>query len=287
MNMKRLWKSIFLTVALLTSTTWLIGCFPVAFLQPPFGDERLFLESLIGKWVIVEPGKWLILEGWVKEGEIRTTASKYSFYSYDCLKPESESWWKLGNPDYLSYCVLIRDDEDRKVSVVAHLGKIEGKIYLVATLDEESLHPVASLLVLPQHFLIFRVEQIRPQLKLIPLDFFACIKLLKEKPTAVPHVAYKANIGIELHGMEENTLLITANPAEFRQFIKEYGDSAKLFPRDSEATLVFNGEDWPFLYADPASGVTWHYEPNRIREWEGGAKLWIRRTGIKKICSSI
>ncbi len=196
----KLWKKSLLAAVAATGLAAAIAGCVIPCLQPLFAEkEQLFDQALLGAWT--------------KDG----TTFEFSRQA----------------PDKTAYDVLVVDKKGRKAVLGAQLGKIGDKLYLCAALDYESMPGECVWFACPAHFLIFRVEQIRPQLKLTMLDFEACKALLGQTPAAVPHVALKPT------GAEEKDAvpLLTGSTAELQAFIAKHADSAKLFPE--KAAMVF------------------------------------------------
>jgi hypothetical protein len=190
---------------------WFTGCV-IPCLYPLFDTKDFILEpTLAGKWEKMDDG--------------RRTLETLEFTE---------------NQENKSYSVLNVDKDGKKAKLFACLGKIDGKEYLCGAIDPESLPEISGWFVWSPRFLIFRVEQIRPELRLIPMDYEACTKLLKEKPEAIAHVNVKEAKDDGEKPEDEKTVgcTLTARTADLQKFIKDYGDKAKLFNPEKPMTFV-------------------------------------------------
>jgi hypothetical protein len=206
------WKTM-LKLAAGIALCWLTGCV-VPCLYPLFEDKDLILEpTIVGTWEKMN-------------GDRRTQ--------------ETLQFTEVKNDDDNHYSILNTDKDGKKATLWGCLGKIDGKEYFCGTIDTEALPETTVWFVgIPRHFLIFRVEQIRPELRLTMLDYEACAKLLKEKPEAVAHVKILDKKADKKEAEDDKgaTYILTAPPAELQKFIKDYGDKAKLF--NPEKAIVF------------------------------------------------
>lgn len=174
------------------------GCI-VPTLQPLFTEkEAVFDAAIVGTWVPDEE------------------------------KPK-ETWTFSKDGDSNAYKLEVVDAEKRKASIAGILGEVDGKRYFCFRLEGDSLETLpesARWFGLPIYWLIFRVEETAPRLKLVMLDPDACAKFLRENPGAVAH-AWSGD-GTEEH-QKDSLPVLTAKPAELRAFLKQHGESAKLF----------------------------------------------------------
>ena len=199
------WKTALLAAVLLAAIAGFTGCI-VPCIMPLFEEkEAVFDAALLGKWVSAEGG---------------------------ILKEETFEFSRV--PDKNEYHIVNRNQDGRQATLVAWLGKVGDKPYLCAALDHSAMPENSIWFLCPRNILIFRVEQTAPELKLVMLDFNACKKLLTEKPAAVAHVMLKSTDG----NGEDAMPLLTASTAELQKFIKEYADSAQLFPAKHTMRLI-------------------------------------------------
>jgi hypothetical protein len=195
----KLWKTCLLAVAVTAFAAAFNGCI-IPCLQPLFAEkEQIFDQTLLGAWT----------------------------------KDDTTFEFSRQAPDKTGYSILVMDKKGRKSVLGAQLGKIGDRQYLCAALDYESMPGECVWFACPAHFLIFRVEQIRPQLKLTMLDFEACKALLAATPAAVPHVDLKPTDAKEKDAIP----FLTASTAELQAFIRQHADSAKLFPEKGLMTF--------------------------------------------------
>jgi hypothetical protein len=141
------------------------GCIPVMSLHPLFTEKDLaFDEKLLGTWVDANETMW-----------------QFS----DANKPEK------------AYKLIFTDKEGKKGSFVAHLVKLENRLFLDVypsepPWDEKDPNKVEWLhntfFFIPVHTFI-KVNGIEPQLKLQITDDDEFKKLLKQDPNAVEHTS--------------------------------------------------------------------------------------------------
>ncbi len=195
----KLWKTCLLAAAVTGLAAAFNGCI-VPCLQPLFSEkEQLFDQALLGAWT----------------------------------KDDTTYEFSREAPDNSEYRVLVIDKKGRKSVLGVQLGKIGDRQYLCGALDLESMPGECAWFAFPPHFLIFRVEQIRPQLKLTLLNVEAFQALLAATPAVVPHVMLKPTDAKEKDAIP----LLTASTAELQAFIRKYADSAKLFPEKDVMTF--------------------------------------------------
>lgn len=195
-------------LAALAAVCGLVGCV-VPSLSPLFEEEQCVAEPDI-------VGKWEKMDGETRSLETLEIAVKDKGYS-----------------------IVNVDKDGKKATLQVQLGKIDGQEYLCGALDPESLPSTSVWFVgLPQHFLIFKVEQVKPELRLVPLNYDACAKLLQKNPAAVAHVkmVYPKKNAAE---KEDSPLyFLTADPAGLQKFIKENAEESVLFNPDSKLVFV-------------------------------------------------
>jgi len=173
------------------------GCEPVVSLHPLFNKKDVvFDEKLLGTWVQKEePNK-------------------------------AETIWDFKRADANENAYrLIYSDEEGKGLFVAHLVKLENKLFLDVYLSEppwdredpnEVKWPYNALLLIPVHTFI-KVNGIEPQLKLQITDDDELKKLLNEDPNAVEHTSI------------EHKLVLTASTKELQAFVLKYADDKRVF----------------------------------------------------------
>ena len=199
----KLWKTALFAAAIVASAALFNGCV-VPCLSPLFEEkEALFEPALLGKWLPDD-------------------------------KDAKETFEFSRVTDKNQYRIVNRNKDGRQATLSAMLGKLGDRQYLCAVLDQESLPEHSVWFACPLHVLIFRIEQTTPELKLTMLNFEACKKLLAEKPAVIAHVMLKPTEEKEKDAIP----FLTASTAELQKFIKEYADSAKLFPADQVMTFV-------------------------------------------------
>lgn len=179
------------------------GCFPIASLHPLCTQEDLiFEEKLLGTWVD-DPNK---------------PETTWQFKRLDEPEGAGEKAYKL----------IFSDEEGRKGSFIAHLGKLENKLFLDLYPSELPWEPkdpnklewaYNTLLLIPVHTFI-RIDSIGPQLKMRLTVEDQMEELLKENPTAVRHAS------------TEDRLVLTASTKELQAFVLKYADDSRAFPNE-------------------------------------------------------
>jgi hypothetical protein len=172
------------------------GCIPVMSLHPLFTEKDLaFDEKLLGTWVDANETTW-----------------QFS----DANKPEK------------AYKLIFTDKEGKKGTFVAHLVKLDNRLFLDVypsepPWDEKDPNKVEWLhntfFFIPVHTFI-KVNGIEPQLKLQLTDDEEFKKLLKEDPNAVEHTSI------------EDRLVLTAPTKELQAFVLKYADDSRVFTKE-------------------------------------------------------
>jgi hypothetical protein len=172
------------------------GCLPVMSLHPLFTEKDLaFDEKLLGTWVDANETMW-----------------QFS----DTNKPEK------------AYELIFTDKEGKKGSFVAHLVKLENRLFLDVypsepPWDEKDPNKVELLhntfFFIPVHTFI-KVNGIEPQLKLQLTDDEEFKKLLKEDPNVIEHTSI------------EGKLVLTASTQKLQAFALKYADDSRVFTEE-------------------------------------------------------
>jgi hypothetical protein len=176
------------------------GCVPVASLHPLFTQEDVvFEENLLGTWVD-------------KPDDPETT---WVFKRFDKQDEKYKSAYEL----------IFADEHGKKGMFVAHLVKLQDKLFLDLYPGElpwepddpnQIQYPYNVFFLMPVHSFI-RVDSVQPQLKMrITMDD-EMEKLLKENPDAVKHVSI------------EDRLILTAPTKELQAFVVKYADDERVF----------------------------------------------------------
>ena len=179
------------------------GCIPVASLQPLFTQEDLvFEDKLLGTWV----------------DDPNSPETTWEFKRLD--EPE-----RAGE---MAYKLIFSDEEDRKGSFVAHLARLENKLFLDLYPSELPWEPkdpnkvewvYNTLFLIPAHTFI-KIDSIEPQLKMRLTVEDEMAELLKEDPKAVRHALTK------------DRLVLTASTKELQAFVLKYADDSRAFPNE-------------------------------------------------------
>ena len=172
----------------------LAGCVPVMSLYPLYTEKDVvFEEKLLGSW----------------------------------LQDNDESTWEFSRTDEPknAYKLIFADNEDRKGSFVAHLVKLQDRLFLDVYPSELPWEPedpnkadwlYNSLFLIPAHTFI-KVESIEPQLRMRLTIESELKELLEENPDAVRHTTI------------EDRLVLTASTKEVQAFVLKYADNDRLF----------------------------------------------------------
>ena len=172
------------------------GCLPVMSLHPLYTEKDVLLDKkLYGTWMDDSS--------------------------------DSKSTWEFKNIDEPknAYNLIFTDEEGQKGSFVAHLVKLQDRLFLDIFPSELPWEPedpnkmdwpYNTLFLIPAHTFV-KIDSIEPQLKL-RLTLESDMKdLLKENPNAVKHTS----VG--------DRLVITGSTKELQEFVLKYVDDEKLF----------------------------------------------------------
>jgi hypothetical protein len=201
------------------------GCIPVMSLHPLFNEKDVvFDEKLLGTCVQKEEPNG------------------------------AETIWdfKRADANENAYKLTFTDKESKKGLFVAHLVKLENRLFLDVypsepPWDEKDPNKVEWLhntfFFIPVHTFI-KVNGVEPELKLQITDDDEFKKLLKEDPNAVEHTSI------------EGKLVLTASTKELQAFVLKYADDSRVFT--AEGTLHRKKNQPP-----EKSGVKEPNDPNR------------------------
>jgi len=174
------------------------GCLPVMSLHPLYTKEKkevVFENKLLGTWV-----------------------------------DDSNSIWdfKRADANENAYKLTFTDKEGKKGSFVAHLVKLENRLFLDVypgepPWDEKDPNKVEWLhntfFFIPVHTFI-KINGIEPQLKLQLTDDEEFNKLLKEDPNVIEHTSI------------EGKLVLTVSTKELQAFVLKYADDSRVFTKE-------------------------------------------------------
>ncbi|MBN1393119.1 MAG: hypothetical protein JW947_10000 [Sedimentisphaerales bacterium] len=187
------------------------GCIPVMSLHPLFTTKDVaFDEKLIGTWV--------------------DDSNETTWQFTDVNAPKGKASPKADKPK--AYKLIFTDEKGQKGSFLAHLVKLENKLFLDVfpaemPWDEKDPNhtewPYNTFFLLPFHTFI-RVNGIDPHLKLQLTDDDELKKLLDKKPKAVKHTFI------------EDRLILTASTKELQAFVLKYADDSRLFTEENTLT---------------------------------------------------
>ena len=179
------------------------GCVPVLCLHPLYTKEDIVLEKeLLGTWI----------------DDANSPETIWEFSRTD--EPEN------------AYKLIFTDENGKKGLFVAHLLKLQNKLFLDMYPGELPWEPedpnkmdwpYNSFFLIPAHTFM-KVESIEPQLKMRLALESKIEELLKEDPSAIQHMS----IG--------ERLVLTAPTKELQAFVLKHVDDDKLF--EDGITLV-------------------------------------------------
>ena len=172
------------------------GCVPVISLHPLYTEKDIVVDKkLYGTWV----------------SDSNDSKTTWEFKSID--EPKN------------AYALIFTDDEGMKGSFVAHLVKLQNRLFLdifPSELPWESEDPnkmdwpYNTLFLIPAHTFV-KIDSIESQLKLRLTLESKMEDLLKENPNAVEHTS----VG--------DRLVITGSTKELQAFVLKYADDERLF----------------------------------------------------------
>ena len=174
------------------------GCLPVMSLYSLYTEENVvFEEKLLGIWVD------------------------------DPNSPETIWEFKRVDEPKNAYKLIFSDNKDRKGSFVAHLVKLQNRLFLDVYPGELPWEPddpnevkwlYNSFFLIPAHTFI-RIDSIEPQLRMRLIND-EMADLLKEDPNAVEHTSI------------EDRLILTASTKELQAFVLKYAGDRRLFSNE-------------------------------------------------------
>jgi hypothetical protein len=176
------------------------GCVPIMSLNPLYTAENLvFEEKLLGTWVD-DPNK---------------AETTWEFRRLEKTKDSNDT----------AYQLLFTDNEGKKGSFVAHLLRLDGKLFLDAYPSEmpwEPKDPNKVELLYNTFFLIpartfLKIDSIEPTLKIRLTNEDKMKDLLKENPTVIQHTTI------------EKRTVFTASTKELQKFVLKYADDERVF----------------------------------------------------------
>jgi uncharacterized protein (UPF0128 family) len=180
----RVKKALFYLLAFLLG-----GCLPVMSLHPLYTEKDVvYEERLLGTWVD------------------------------DSNSPETTWEFNRIEEPNNAYNLVFSDEEGKKGSFVAHLVKLQNRLFLDVypskppweTEDPNKLElPYNSFFLMPAHTFI-KIDFNGPQLKMWLTNDEEMKKLLKEEPNAVKHTFI------------EDRLILTAPTKELQNFVLKY-----------------------------------------------------------------
>jgi len=172
------------------------GCVPILSLYPLYDDKDVVLETkLLGTWVD------------------------------DANSPETIWEFKRINEPENAYKLTFTDEEGKKGSFIAHLLKLQNKLFLdiypsELPCDMEDPNkmdwPYNCFFLIPAHSFM-KIDSIEPQLKMRLALESKIEELLEEHPKAIKHT----NVG--------DRIVLTAPTKELQAFVLKHVDDNRLF----------------------------------------------------------
>ena len=182
------------------------GCIPVMSLHPLFTEQDLvFEEKLLGTWAD-DPNK------------------PEMTWEFNRLKTE--------DANDKTYQLFFTDKEGKKGSFVAHLVKLDDKLFLDAYPSEVPWEPkdpnrvewlYNTFFLIPAHTFL-KIDSIEPHLKICWTTEDKMKEMLKENPDAVKHT------------LLEDRLVMTAPTKELQAFVLKHADDERVFPAKAVLT---------------------------------------------------
>ena len=173
------------------------GCVPVMSLHPLYTKENVvFDKKLLGTWVD------------------------------DANNPTSVLEFQSADDPNNAYRLVFSDKEGKKGSFVAHLVKLQGRLFLDICPDKLPCEhedpnnmdwPHNTFFLVPVHTFV-KIDSVVPRLKIrLMLVETQMQKFLEENPGSIAHVAI------------EDRLILTASTKELQAFVLKYADGDKVF----------------------------------------------------------
>jgi len=172
------------------------GCVPVLSLHPLYTEKDVVLDKKL-----------------------------YGTWTDDPNDPETTWEFKSIDDPKNAYKLIFTDEDGKKGSFVAHLVKLQDKLFLdifPSELPWESDDPnkmdwpYNSLFLIPAHTFM-KVDSIEPQLKLRLTLESKMEELLKENPSAIEHTS----VG--------DRIVITESTKKLQAFVLKYADDERVF----------------------------------------------------------
>jgi len=172
------------------------GCVPVMSLHPLYTEKDVvFEERLLGRWVD------------------------------DPNSPETTWQFNRIEEPNNAYNLVFSDEEGKKGSFVAHLVRLQNRLFLDVYPSEPPWEiedpnklelPYNYFFLIPAHTFI-KIDFNGPKLKMWSTNDEEMEKLLKEEPNAVKHTFI------------EDKLILTAPTKELQNFVLKYADDKRVF----------------------------------------------------------
>ena len=184
-------KSLFYLIAVIAG-----GCVPVLSLHPLYTEKDVVLDKKL-----------------------------YGTWTDDPNDPETTWEFKSIDDPQNAYKLIFTDEDGKKGSFVAHLVKLQDKLFLdifPSELPWESEDPnkmdwpYNSLFLIPAHTFM-KVDSIEPQLKLRLMLESEMGKLIKENPSVIEHTS------------AGDRIVLTGSTKKLQAFVLKYADDERVF----------------------------------------------------------
>jgi hypothetical protein len=183
------------------------GCIPVMSLHPLYTEKDLaYDEKLLGTWV--------------------DDSDETTWQFIDANKPEK------------AYNLIFTDEKGQKGSFIAHLVKLDSKLFLDVYPSEppwgkkgeneddpnKVKWPYNALFCIPAHTFI-KIDSIDPNLTIRLTDDGEMNKLFEQDPNAVEHTL-----------IEDKKPVLTASTEKLQAFVLKYADDSRVFTKEDVLT---------------------------------------------------
>jgi hypothetical protein len=188
---------------LLAAALLLIGCLVTSVY--PFYDQKslAFEPALLGDWETVK---------------------------------DSDEHWKFEQSEATNAFRITYSSGKNKSVMVGHTFKLDGNLFLdmlTAEISDENQPPP-----IPSHCL-FRLPQVTPTLRMVPMNYEWLTKLLAENPKALRHHL------IAEEKEDQRRLVLTADTSELQKFVLTHLQTEAAWPSDSDTEFKRTSTDKP------------------------------------------
>jgi hypothetical protein len=138
---------------------------------------------------------------------------------------EADDHWKFEKEASSAYRLTYRSGTNSAV-MQAHLFKLRGQSFLdlFTTEANDQIQPPP----IPSHFLL-RVVQLKPNVRMAPLDYDWLKETLAENPKALRHHVVKTS-----NKSDDDRIVLTADTVELQEFVSKHLKTKKAWKDDFE-----------------------------------------------------